>query len=202
MSSNIFITALNTNQKIDLKNNEKVNIYLVSNKRENCNKNLDIYLHNNNEVNLYGLVLGKGSTKIFNFNLHHLGNNSTSNIFVKALANNKAIINVNCVSSNLPKTKKNIINQQIDGLMFDDESIIKALPCLDINVDNVTAKHTVNIGQIDPEIIFYLNTKGLSEIDAYQFMIDSFINELTPYLIQYKTNIAEDIKALMEAKHE
>jgi len=199
MSSNIFVTKLNNLEQINLKNNEEVNIYLISNKKENINKELTLNLLNNNVVNLYCLILGDGNEKTFNFNFHHNGIFSKSNIYVKVLANHKSLIKVNCVSSAKTKTTKNEISQYIDGLMFDNASNIQALPCLDINIDDIVAKHTVNIGQVDPEIIFYLNSKGLSTTEAYQFLIDGFISNLKPYIEQYKIDIDKDIKSLMEA---
>ncbi len=202
MHSNIFITKLNNKQRINLKNNQTVNVFVVTNDKNKMHKNLDIILKNNNKVNIYCLILASGTTKEINFNLFHNGNNSVSNIYVKALANHKSLVKVNCMSNAKAKTKKNEINQLIDGLMFDDKSQIKALPCLDINIDNVIARHTVNIGQVDPEIIFYLNSKGLSTVKAYQFLIDSFIMDLKPYLNKYRININKDIKKLMEVKYE
>lgn len=199
MHSNIFLTTLK-DENINLKNNQKVNVYLVSQNNDNVSKTLNIELRKNNEVNLYCLILGNNVTKTFNFNFNHLGNNSVSNIYVKSLANNNAHLHINCISFAKQKTHKNEINQLIDGLIFDNESSIQALPCLDIDVNDIVAKHTVNIGQVDPEIIFYLNTKGLSKTEAYQFMIDSFISLLKPYLDQYHLNIDNDIKSLMEGK--
>lgn len=199
MHSNIFITKLNKNEKINLKNDQKVNVYVLANDEKSCKKNLEIILKDNNEVNLYCLVLADANVKEFNFNLNHKGNNSISNIYVKALANHESLIKVNCISNIKNGTNKNSVNQQIDGLMFDNKSMIHALPCLDINIDDIQAKHTVNIGQVDPEIIFYLNSKGLSTIEAYQFLIDSFISDLKPYIEKYNVNISKNIKRLMGA---
>lgn len=202
MLSNIFLTNQNATQSINLKDSQKVNLYLVANDQNDLEKTINLNLKNHNEVNLYCLILANAKTKIVNINFNHLGNSSTSNIYVKALANNKATVKVNCVSLCKTKTHKNIINQVIDGLIFDNDSLIQALPCLDINIDDITAKHTVNIGQIDPEIIFYLNTKGLSNLEAYQFLIDSFISDLNPYLTEYRININNDIRSLMGGRYE
>lgn len=202
MSSNIFLKNKSLDENIDLTDNQKVNFYLVANDSLDLEKDIKINLKNNNVVNIYCLILSSKKTKTININLNHNGNNSQSNIYVKALANNSASIKVNCVSNCKTKTHKNSINQVIDGLIFDNESLIQALPCLDINIDDIVAKHTVNIGQVDPEIIFYLNTKGLSTLEAYQFLIDSFINDLNPYLSQYKIDIAKDIRSLMGGNYE
>lgn len=202
MLSNIFLTNQSNAQNINLENNQKVNLYFVSNDKKDITKTINLSLKNNTEVNLYCLVLANAKTKVLNINFHHLGNNSNSNIYVKSLANNKATIRVNCVSSCKSKTTKNVINQTIDGLIFDDQSLIQALPCLDININDIVAKHTVNIGQVDPEIIFYLNTKGLSNLEAYQFLIDSFISNLNPYLTKYNININHDIQTLIGGHYE
>lgn len=202
MYSNIYLQNNNEKQKFDLSNNQTVNLYFVANDAKDLEKDIEINLLNNNEVNLYCLVLSNKRTKIINVNINHFGNNSTSNIYVKALANNSATIKINCVSGCQTKTKTNTINQTIDGLIFDDNSLIQALPCLDININDIMAKHTVNIGQIDPEIIFYLNTKGLNNLEAYQFLIDSFINNLKPYLSKYNIDINKEIKSLVGGKYE
>ncbi|MBQ0045728.1 MAG: SufD family Fe-S cluster assembly protein [Mycoplasma sp.] len=202
MFSNVYLKNKSIDEKYDLFDNQKANFYLVANSSSDVCKNININLKNENILNIYCLVLSSNKTKVININLNHNGNNSQSNIYVKALANNKATIKVNCVSNCQTKTHKNIINQVIDGLIFDNESLIQALPCLDINIDDIVAKHTVNIGQVDPEIIFYLNTKGLSSLEAYQFLIDSFINDLNPYLSHYKINITKDIRSLMEGNYE
>ncbi len=199
MHFNVFIPQLNNSQTVDLESNNSVDVFVVLNNKESIKKTVKVILRNNNKVNIYCLILGDRSLKEINLNLVHKGDNSISNIYVKALANHASNIKVNCFSSASKKTSKNEINQMIDGLMFDDKSTIKALPCLDINIDNVIAKHTVNVGQIDPEIIFYLNSKGLSKTQAYQFLIDSFISNLKPYVKKYNVNILEDINKIMGA---
>lgn len=202
MLSNIYLKNSSLTQTFNLNNNQKVNIYLVANDSLDINKDVNLFLKNHNEVNIYCLVLASAVNKSININIHHDGNESTSNIYVKSLVNNGANVKINCISSCKSKTSKNIINQNIDGLIFDDKSSIHALPCLDINIDDIVAKHTVNIGQVDPEIIFYLNTKGLSKLDAYQFLIDSFINDLKPYLTEFKIDINKSIKSLMGGHYE
>lgn len=202
MRSNVFLTNKSSDENISFSNDQKANLFLVINEVKDLKKTINLTLKNNNLVNIYCLILANKSNKFLNINIDHKGNNSQSNIYVKSLANNKSHVKVNCVSSCQSKTNKNIINQTIDGLIFDNDSTIQALPCLDININDIVAKHTVNIGQVNPEIIFYLNTKGLSKLEAYQFLIDSFISDLNPCLKQYKININNDIRSLMRGSYE
>ncbi|MCQ2747917.1 MAG: SufD family Fe-S cluster assembly protein [Mycoplasmoidaceae bacterium] len=201
MYSNIFLKNISNVENINLKNNQKVNIYFVANEDKNLEKNINIVVNNNNLINIYGLILANGKNKKININIDHKDDKSVSNIHVKTLANNKSNVQINCVSCCNKKTHKNAINQLIDGLLFDSESSIQALPCLDINIDDINAKHTVNIGQVDPEIIFYLNTKGLNNLQAYQFLIKSFINDLSPYLTKNRISINKEINKLIGGKY-
>lgn len=202
MHSNIFLSNKNNSENIKLFDNQKANLYLILNEVNDIKKTINLTLKNNNVANIYCLILANKCNKSLEINVKHIGNNSTSNIYIKGLANNKADIKVNCISSCQSRTNKNAINQTIDGLIFDNASSIQALPCLDINVNDIEAKHTVNIGQISPEIIFYFNTKGLSELATYRFFIDNFVNDLKPILIKQKLDINKDIKSLIGGNHE
>lgn len=200
MSSSIFVKNNSKLDQINVKNKETLNIYLIASDTENLEKTVNVNLNNNCNVNLYCLVLANNAKKVLNFNFNHKSNGSISNIYVYALTNNKAYIDINCVSSAASKTLKNQINQTINGLIFDNDSEIKALPCLDIYTNTINAKHTVNIGQVDPEIIFYLNSKGLNNQQAYSFLIDSFIQQLKPMIDKYNINLKAALAAVTGGK--
>jgi Fe-S cluster assembly scaffold protein SufB len=76
------------------------------------------------------------------------------------------------------------------------------LPSLDMFSNNLIAKHTVNIGQINPEVIFYLNTKRLNKQQIYEFLINNFIKDIQPYLFKFKINISHSIKKILGVNNE
>lgn len=176
--NNILLNSLK-NQTIDLKNNEQVNLYFVDFSNDNFVKKLEINLFNNNNVNLFGICVNNGHGKYCEININHNGSNSKSKIFFKAFNKNKAMTSIICNSKAKEKTLNNAIDQDIGGLLLDNNSSITALPCLDVDTNSIIAEHSVNIGQIDPEIVFYLNSKGLSVQEAYLLVIDSFVNNFS-----------------------
>ena len=51
-------------------------------------------------------------------------------------------------------------------------------PNLEIFADDVKASHGATVGQIDPEEIFYLQSRGISKKDAKKLLIEGFIQEI------------------------
>lgn len=202
MFSNYFLTNCNGKQCINLHDKDKANIYFVLSNSHDVNKKIMVNLLNFCYVNFYFFIIANNSKIQIDLHVNHYKNNSTSNIFVKSLVTNSSNVSINCVSWAKTKTCKNIINQQIDGLIFDKSSKMTVLPSLDICSNNLIAKHTVNIGQINPEIIFYLNTKGLNNYQIYKFLINNFIRDIQPFLTKYKKDISNDIKKVLGDKNE
>jgi Fe-S cluster assembly protein SufD len=74
-----------------------------------------------------------------------------------------------------------------DNLMLSEDAEVDTKPQLVIYADDVKCGHGTTVGQIDPEQLFYLRSRGISEADAYRFLCQAFANDI----------LAEcDIKAL------
>ena len=202
MLSNYFLTNHSKTENINLLDKDKVNIYSILSNCHKIDKKVNINLHNFCHVNFYLFIIANNSRIQIDISINHHKNNSTSNIFVKSLVTNNSNVNINCVSWAKAKTSKNVITQQVDGLIFDKSSKVSILPSLDICTNHLVAKHTVNIGQINPEIIFYLKTKGLNKYQIYEFLINNFIKDVQPFLNNFKKNISNDIKSILGGSDE
>jgi len=60
-------------------------------------------------------------------------------------------------------------------LLVDSTAYAKADPELEIEANNVKASHAASIGQIDPEQVMYLMSRGLSMEDAKSTIINGFL---------------------------
>ena len=73
--------------------------------------------------------------------------------------------------------------QQTDGhqlskaLLLSDRAEIDAKPELEIYADDVKCSHGATAGELDPEALFYLRSRGLSEARARVLLIQSFLAE-------------------------
>ena len=175
---------------VNIKSN--VTIYLIN---ENLNKldiimqdnsNLKIYIfnkiwHNNLDVNIKQV----NNSKI-NFNMSYT-NDSNSNIIINNYLdgnNNESIINTRCVSDkgnskiiinvNVAKdTINNIAIEDIKGI--NNGGFVHIEPNIIVLSNEVEANHLTTIGSLDKEAINYLLSKGISNKDAKDLLLNGFI---------------------------
>ena len=68
--------------------------------------------------------------------------------------------------------------QNNKNLLLTDDAKANALPHLEIYADDVKCSHGATIGQLDPEAMFYLRTRGLCTRTARQLMMYAFAMEV------------------------
>lgn len=67
-------------------------------------------------------------------------------------------------------------HQKTDVLLLGETAKCDAVPILDVQNDEVVCSHGVTVGQLDPEQIFYLLSRGLDEESAKQMLILGFLD--------------------------
>lgn len=60
------------------------------------------------------------------------------------------------------------------NLLLSDNAEIDTQPVLEIYADEVQAAHGATVGQLDPEALFYMRSRGLSELAAQRLLISGF----------------------------
>lgn len=63
-------------------------------------------------------------------------------------------------------------------LLLDEESQAVAEPKLEIEANEVKASHAATVGKIDPEELFYLQSRGLTKKEAEKLIVDGFLSEV------------------------
>ena len=64
------------------------------------------------------------------------------------------------------------------NLLLSPKARVDTKPELQITADNVKCSHGATVSQLEPDEIFYLRSRGLSEDDARQLLINAFITEI------------------------
>lgn len=83
------------------------------------------------------------------------------------------------------------IAQKTDGyqmnqaLLLSDSAEIDSKPELEIFADDVKCSHGATIGALDPEQIFYLRSRGVSEKEARAILIRAFLHEALEPITDY-----------------
>ena len=64
------------------------------------------------------------------------------------------------------------------NLLLSRDAEIDTQPVLEIHADEVQAAHGATVGQLDPTALFYLRTRGLTEVDARRLLTAAFCREV------------------------
>lgn len=184
INSFIFINE-NYNNDIKISSNSNINILCYCSKNFNVDINLDIY--NESTINLKVLIIANSN---INFNVTSLlkSSNSNSNIDVFAITLNKASVKIN-IDSIVPLNNINSkVNQKIKGLLLSEKSNIYGNPKLKIDSNEIIATHSLSIGGINKEELFFLLTKGFSEFETKKIIINSYMNNVLECLNEIDYN--------------
>ncbi len=143
--------------------------------------NLEVVLNGSQtETHLLGLYLVGGQQLTDNHTaIHHKFPNCESNEIYKGvlLENGKAVFNGK-VFVERPAQKTNAF-QQNNNLLLSDKAQVFAKPQLEIFADDVKCSHGCTVGQFDPESLFYLRARGISEESARKLLVEAFMFDVT-----------------------
>ena len=64
------------------------------------------------------------------------------------------------------------------NLLLDDESTAFSKPELDIKNDDTVCSHGATTGDLDPEQVFYLRSRGIPEPEAINILVDAFYQDI------------------------
>ncbi|MEM5805526.1 MAG: Fe-S cluster assembly protein SufB [Candidatus Aenigmatarchaeota archaeon] len=86
-----------------------------------------------------------------------------------------------------------------DALILDDKSRTDTYPYNEINESDATITHEATVGKIGEDQIFYLMSRGLSEVDAISMIVTGFIEIFTKELpMEYAVELNRLIRLEME----
>lgn len=153
-------------------------LYIVDSKF-NVNINLEINSRINSSTTINMLIF---STLDSLTNINITSNSSADfsqvsiNAFCFGLDDSKTNLTVS--SSVESNAKENKVFQNIFGLILSPTATINGQPILKIQTEQVIAKHSLKIGSLDSQELFYLQTKGFDIKQAKKIIINSMIKNL------------------------
>jgi len=156
--------------------------------------NNDIYLDAiNAEVDIDLLNIGSYND-VFKIkqNIIHNAKSTISNISNSLISHSNSELYYS-VSGKINKGNEfSSCKQNNKGIILDEYGIIKVEPKLYIDEFNVDASHGAAIGQIDDEQLYYLLSRGLTELEARNLIISGYTK---PFINNIED---EDIKLMIE----
>ncbi|MCH8319816.1 MAG: Fe-S cluster assembly protein SufD, partial [Acidobacteria bacterium] len=131
------------------------------------------------ECNLDGLYLISGSQHVDNHTrLEHAKPHCDSREMYKGILDEKATGVFHGRIVVLPGAQKTDSKQTNNNLLLSDEALINTKPQLEIYANDVKCTHGATIGQLDPDALFYLRSRGIDKITARSLLIYAFASQV------------------------
>ncbi|MCE9600384.1 MAG: SufD family Fe-S cluster assembly protein [Spirochaetia bacterium] len=112
----------------------------------------------------------------------HRANDTSSSLHYKTVLKNRAhsVFNGNLV---IPPGTARVQSHQINNnILLDRSARAESQPRLIIQSDDVSAEHGATVGEIDPDALFLLMSRGLPEPDARQLLMTGFLTQIAEEL--------------------
>lgn len=204
-NSNLIITLINNLSKSsksfiafenDIKDNSNITINFIDLGGDIRISNYYSVIGNYASNNFNNIHIGKENTRIdMNYHMVNRGIKSNSNIeicgslFDECYKTFKGIIDFEKCSS------KAIGYENENSMLFSDKCISRSLPMLLCHEEDVSGTHSVSIGKVDENKLFYLMSKGLSQEESNKLIMFGNFNKILNNL-----NDKEEIIKLIEEK--
>ena len=144
----------------------RVRVYLSGAQAE-CSINCGYLVNNNNKIKIDIQVI-------------HKSKNTTSNQQIRGLVADAGSVDFTGTITIPYDSQKCDGRQNHRAVLLSDKATVSATPQLEIWADDVKCAHGSAVGPLDPNQLFYLQTRGLSESEAKKLLLSSFFSDLMP----------------------
>lgn len=130
-------------------------------------------------TDLYGLYMTSGRQHMDNFiNIEHTKPQSTSNLYYKGIldGHSRAVFGGTVLVRKEAQKTESI--QSDKNLVLSPDAEVDSKPALFIYADDVKCGHGATAGNIDPEAVFYMRSRGLDLETASRLLIYGFADEI------------------------
>ena len=144
-------------------------------------------------------VGGKGQHQDTGAKAIHLAPNTTSRIVSKSVSKDGGRTSYRGQIRVAPGSTGVTASVRCDALMLDDISRSDTYPYIDIQEDDTTMTHEATVGKISADQVFYLMSRGLTENEAQNLIIQGFLEVFTKELpMEYAIEFNRLVKMEME----
>ena len=127
-------------------------------------------------------VAGKGQHQDTGAKAIHLAPDTRSRIVSKSVSKDGGRATYRGTLKVAPGATNAVASVRCDALMLDDQSRSDTYPYIDIQEDDTTMTHEATVGKISQDQVFYLMSRGLTENEAQNLIVQGFLEVFTKEL--------------------
>lgn len=152
-----------------------------------------------------GLAIANNNQRLDSqLTLHHVARACMSEQVFKAIATDKARTGFNGKVV-VPSTGQQAAAHQLSqNLLLSAQAEINTRPELEIYADDVKCTHGASVGQLDPDALFYLKSRGIDQVQASEMLLNAFVqdqlSEAQPWIQEWVSPLIEQKLALINGR--
>jgi Fe-S cluster assembly protein SufD len=112
----------------------------------------------------------------------HIKPDTTSDLLYKNVLDDQARTIFSGLIKVEPGAHRTDAYQKVRNLLLSDDAEANSMPGLEILADDVRCTHGATAGQVEPEELFYLKSRGINDIAAKRLIARGFLNEVVDRL--------------------
>ena len=133
------------------------------------------------QAHVKALYLCKADEKvIFRILMHHRAPGCHSTQQVKGIAGGSAQVHFDGTIVVAPDAQQTEAFQENHNIVLTDEARVETNPQLEIYADDVKCSHGATVGQLNPDELFYMRSRGIPEAEARTLQMLSFLSPVIP----------------------
>ena len=171
-------TKININRFVDNHNYYKSMQIDLANSSVSSKEDINLVGKNANSLVIDGIYAIGHSIKTYQTNLNHIAKDTTSKAQIFGINDDKAKISIYTDGYIKNKAVGTKIDQEGRIINLSDSCVGIVLPNLHIDENDVQASHSCSVGSVNKDHLYYLQTRGLDEIQARNILIKGYFNPL------------------------
>lgn len=182
-------------RSILMNKNSGLNFYTIYAGKENQTSETTAELKENSNLSVKNILISENQEHNHELKVIHKERNSKSNLQSRGVLSNSKI-NLKGLIKIEQDAEESEGYQKSDMLILKDSEAV-SIPDLEIHNNKVKCSHGSSITRLDPEKIFYFQSRGLNEENAKKLLINSFFSTI---LQDLEENEEEEINIIIENK--
>lgn len=153
----------------------------------------------NSTSNYLGIALSsKNQNQDTGAKVKILADGCTANIKSKSISKDSGISTYRGIVEVSNNAKNSTVNIECDALIF-DKGISDTIPCINANNNQVSITHEASAGKISEDLLFFLETKGLSEEESKGIIVNGFLDDIVKTMpLEYAMELNKLIEMEMD----
>ena len=144
-------------------------------------------------------VAGNGQHQDTGAKAIHLAPDTRSRIVSKSVSKDGGRASYRGHVKVVPGATNAVASVRCDALMLDDNSRSDTYPYIDIQEDDTSLTHEASVGKVSQDQVFYLMSRGLTENEAQNLIVQGFLEVFTKELpMEYAIEFNRLVKLEME----